>query len=224
MLLVAVLTLMTTRLMCDVDMTEEFELRRLTAGSPHDHHEVVAELDMDSVPVVEAVPMSCDESECRRGRARANARHTMPVGTTNNEEFELHKRTLVEKGEWRRSQKVHEVTPADSAELSAAPDFLRDFASAADGADRFEDAMLDFVDENLQASGMEERTADAKDLKVGLFGDFLEARGHGKFFEWVREPLGYVLKVVREEGKPKVVRPVMLMEYILKVRCVPVAK
>ena len=54
--------------------------------------------------------------------------------------------------------------------------------------------MIDFVEEHLQSGGCEERTADAKDLKVGMFGDFLDARGHGNFFKWEAEPLGWVLK------------------------------
>jgi hypothetical protein len=123
----------------------------------------------------------------------------------------------VEKGEFRRSKAVHEVTPSGSADMASAPDHLREFAGTADAADRFEKAMLDFVEEHLQDGGCEERTADAKDLKVGLFGDFLESRGHGQFVEWIPEPTGWVLRAVTDNGIIRVPRPVMIMEYVLKV-------
>ena len=155
--------------------------------------------------------------EQRRGRARANARHKPPERPTNNHEYELYTRTLVEKGEFRRSKAVHEVTPSGSANMASAPDHLHEFAGTADAADRFEKAMLDFVEEHLQDGGCEERTADAKDLKVGLFGDFLESRGHGQFVEWIPEPTGWVLRAVTDNGIIRVPRPVMIMEYVLKV-------
>ena len=122
----------------------------------------------------------------------------------------------MEKGEYRRSRKVHEVAPSGTRNLDEAPDFLRDFGGDNETADAFEQQMLNWVDENLNEGGAEERTLDQKDRNVGLFGDFLEARQHGSFFEWVSEPTGYVLKSVMAGGEPLVAKPVMIMEYILK--------
>ena len=77
--------------------------------------------------------------------------------------------------------------------------------------------MLAWVDGNLNEGGAEERTLDARDRKVGLFGDFLEARQHGKFVEWVAEPTGYSLRPCRAaSGEVVTPKVVMLMEYILK--------
>ena len=180
---------------------------------------LVAALPLDQFQ--EGIPVGTVKArvlgEQRRGRARANARHKPPERPTNNHEYELYTRTLVEKGEFRRSKAVHEVTPSGSADMASAPDHLREFAGTADAADRFEKAMLDFVEEHLQDGGCEERTADAKDLKVGLFGDFLESRGHGQFVEWIPEPTGWVLRAVTDNGIIRVPRPVMIMEYVLKV-------
>ena len=59
--------------------------------------------------------------------------------------------------------------------------------------------MLAFEEENFEGAGTEVRSMDQRDRKVGLFGDFLERVGHGKFVEWRsnKEQGGlYELKVV----------------------------
>lgn len=60
--------------------------------------------------------------------------------------------------------------------------------------------MLNWTDSNLNEGGAEERTLDAKDLKVGMFGDFLEARQHGTFVQWEPGPTGHSLKPCRTPG------------------------
>ena len=170
----------------------------------------------DRLPIARATTQ-LDVVEHRRGRKRANGRLAAGAGGADQRsEYATQQRTLVEKGEYRRSRKVHEVAPSGTRNLDEAPDFLRDFGGDNETADAFEQQMLNWVDENLNEGGAEERTLDQKDRNVGLFGDFLEARQHGSFFEWVSEPTGYVLKSVMAGGEPLVAKPVMIMEYILK--------
>ena len=45
--------------------------------------------------------------------------------------------------------------------------------------------MQQYTDENFNQHGVQARTADYRERKVGLFGDFLERVGHGKYVEWV---------------------------------------
>ena len=41
----------------------------------------------------------------------------------------------------------------------------------------------EFEEENFEGAGTEVRSMDQRDRKVGLFGDFLQRVGHGKFVE-----------------------------------------
>ena len=65
--------------------------------------------------------------------------------------------------------------------------------------------MQQYTDENFNQHGVQARTADYRERKVGLFGDFLERVGHGKYVEWVsNEEQGgyYELKLVMKVGVP----------------------
>ena len=46
--------------------------------------------------------------------------------------------------------------------------------------------MQQYTDGNFNQDGVQARTADYRERKVGLFGDFLERIGRGKYVEWVR--------------------------------------
>lgn len=72
------------------------------------------------------------------------------------------------------------VGPAGGANFSSAPD-RPDFGADAEGDDKFGEQMLGWVNGNLNDAGIEARTLDARELKVGMFGDFAETRGHGKY-------------------------------------------
>ena len=63
--------------------------------------------------------------------------------------------------------------------------------------------MLEFMNGNLDDDGVEVRTLDWRELKVGLFGDWLESRGHRKCLKWVEEEAGWRLKPVQSEGGRK---------------------
>jgi hypothetical protein len=136
----------------------------------------------------------------RRGRVRANAR-LQPSDSSGESEFNQRNESLLAKGEYRRSKACHEVAPAGHADLESAPDFLRDFGGDESNADAFDAAMISFFDEHLDKGAVEERTIDTRDRQVGLFGDFLEVRGHGQYVKWVQEPTGWRLEAAgRRDG------------------------
>jgi hypothetical protein len=109
------------------------------------------------------------------------------------------------------------VAPAGAGNFSTAPD-RPDFQNGAAGDDVFEREMIGWVEGNLNDAGVEARTLDARELKVGMFGDFAETRGHGKYVEWVLEPLGWKVQPVVVDGVIAVPRPVMIMDWVLRVR------
>ena len=49
----------------------------------------------------------------------------------------------------------------------------------------YAEAMGDYVDDEFDGRAVQERYLDKRDCEVGLFGDFLEQRGHGKHVEWM---------------------------------------
>jgi hypothetical protein len=53
-----------------------------------------------------------------------------------------------------------------------------------DGSAAWAQDMLEFADDNFNDAGIEVRSMDMRDRQVGLFGDFCERMGHGKFVEW----------------------------------------
>ena len=84
----------------------------------------------------------------------------------------------------------------------------------------FEELLCAFVDDNFHGRAVQERYLDTRDCEVGLFGDFLEQRGHGKHVEWVydTENEGWVIKPVTTSGNMHVPRPAMVMDYVIQVR------
>ena len=80
--------------------------------------------------------------------------------------------------------------------------------------------MLGWADDNFNNDGAEQRTVDQKGRAVGIFGDVLEAHEHGHFVQWEAKSTGYVLKPVISDGQLLVPKPVMIMEYILKMAVV----
>ena len=58
------------------------------------------------------------------------------------------------------------------------------YDSGEDGSAEWAKDMLEFADDNFNDAGNEVRSMDMRDRQVGLFGDFCERMGHGKFVEW----------------------------------------
>jgi len=75
------------------------------------------------------------------------------------------------------------VSGSGAANLEALPG-REDFPAGADGEAEWAEALLLFEEANFEGAGTEVRSMDQRDRKVGLFGDFLERVGHGKFVEW----------------------------------------
>ena len=158
----------------------------------------------------------------RRGRAKANA--PLPRATEAPKDSEISRRctALSDQAQYRRTLKCSELAPAGAAVFSSAPD-TRGMEKDASGimsaaaAAQFEEEMLAFVKDNLDEAGVEMRTVDRRELKAGEFGDFCNTRGHGKFVEWVLEPLGWrVQAITNDGGEPLVPKPVMIMDWILR--------
>ena len=88
--------------------------------------------------------------------------------------------------------------PCGGADLEELPG-REEYGGDEDGALDWAAAALQFAEHNFNDNGAEVRSLDQRDCKVGLFGDFCERVGHGKFVEWQpdEEHGGlYALKVV----------------------------
>ena len=96
------------------------------------------------------------------------------------------RKCLADKAWCRRSVVVQAVGAAGASSLDEVPG-REDYDSNEEGALEWAEAALAFTEENFNDGGGEVRSHDQRDCKVGLFGDFLERMGHGKFFEWVQD-------------------------------------
>ena len=132
---------------------------------------------------------------------------------------ENRKASLMEKADFRPTQKVTSVAPAGAGKLDDLPDRM-DFEVATEaGASAFSEAMMEFVQENFYAAGIEARSADQHELKTGFFGFWHEKRGHGKCVEWVKVANGWELHAAKDgEGNLVVPTFASAMEFALLVR------
>ena len=96
---------------------------------------------------------------------------------------------LQAKGWGRRTVAVHAVGPAGGANFSEAPERSA-YPPGADGDAQHEAEQAAFIDAHFHDEGAEVRTLDTRDQRVGLFGDWLERSGYGKYVEWVRAKCG----------------------------------
>ena len=136
-----------------------------------------------------------------RGRVRLHAVQLQASSALDDEDEQ--RKCLADKGWARRSIVIRGVSGSGAANLEELPG-REDFPAGEDGKEQWAEAMLLFEEENFEGAGTEVRSQDQRDRKVGLFGDFLERVGHGKFAEWrSNEEQGglYELKVVKSYGK-----------------------
>ena len=98
------------------------------------------------------------------------------------------RRSLAEKTQ-RRTVHLNAVLASGTADFEAAPS-RASFADGEMGALLHEERFNDYVDGNFDDAGAEVRSLDQRDRKVGLFGDWLEASGYGKYIEWVQDGKG----------------------------------
>ena len=129
-----------------------------------------------------------DEDEpVLRGRVR---RHAITQAVTGPELDDGRHKSLAEKGWARRAVVVRGVGPCGGADLEELPG-REEYGGDEDGALDWAAAALQFAEDNFNGNGAEVRSLDQRDCKVGLFGDFCERVGHGKFES---------LKHVRKKG------------------------
>ena len=119
-------------------------------------------------------------SNVGRGRVRLHAVQKQISSALDEEEEQ--RKCLAEKGWARRSVVLRGVSGSGAANLEALPG-REDFPAGADGEAEWAEALLVFEEANFEGAGNEVRSMDQRDRKVGLFGDFLERVGHGKFVE-----------------------------------------
>ena len=146
----------------------------------------------------------------KRGRARVNA------GVVTSEEIggvarlQERRKSLMAKRGSRRAVLVNGVAPGGTMKLQETPD-RADYVYGDEGTAAYEVDMIEFMAGNIDDDGVE--------LKVGMLGDWLKARGHEKALEWVEEEEGWRLQAVRDE-KGYLVLPsaISIVEYVFKVR------
>ena len=78
---------------------------------------------------------------------------------------------------------IRGVSGSGAQDLEALPG-REDYPAGDDGDAQWAEAMLLFEEDNFEGAGTAVRSMDQRGRKVGLFGDFLERVGHGKFVEW----------------------------------------
>ena len=119
-------------------------------------------------------------SNAQRGRARL---HGVMQSSAGLEVDDDRRKSLGEKGWARRAVVVRSVEPSGAAVFEAVPG-REEYDSGEEGTAEWEKSMLEFADGNFNDAGIEVRSMDQRDRQVGLFGDFLDRVGHGKFVEW----------------------------------------
>ena len=65
------------------------------------------------------------------------------------------------------------VGPSGAAEFEAVP-AREEYESGDEGSAKWAQDMLEFADDNFNDGGIEVRSMDCRDCKVGLYGDVLE--------------------------------------------------
>ena len=146
-----------------------------------------------------------------RGRLRLHGPRDVVVSDDDQ------RRALAEKTQ-RRTVHLHAVLASGAADFEAAPG-RELFGDDEAGADVQEAAFNEYIDGNFDDAGAEVRSLDQRDRKVGLFGDWMEAVGHGRYIECVQDKGTslWQLQPVRDAtGTPLVPRAVAVAEFALR--------
>jgi len=123
--------------------------------------------------------VACDADKQTRGRLRLHGPREVVVSGDDQ------RRALAEKTQ-RRTVHLHAVLASGAADFEAAPG-RELFGDDEAGADAQEAAFNEYIDGNFDDAGAEVRSLDQRDRKVGLFGDWMETVGHGKYVQWVKD-------------------------------------
>jgi hypothetical protein len=145
-----------------------------------------------------------------RGRVRANAAQLSANGQRGLAALVDREKSLMAKGEHRRTASMVAVAPAGTADMSAAPD-RADYPRGAAGTAAYEADMKAFEAGNLDDAGSETRTLDMYEREVGLFAFWAYGRGHDQVAKWVKEETGWRLVPIKADGV-----------FVLPSTCVPI--
>ena len=115
--------------------------------------------------------------------------------------------------EFRPTRKVVAVAPAGAGKFDSMPD-RDDYAAGAEGEAAFARDFEQFVESNFDGKGVELRTIDQHELKVGFFGAWHERCGHGKCVEWQLVEHGWTLAQVIVDGVPVVPTAAAVMSFV----------
>ena len=171
----------TGRLACDVDEAEEMELRRLEAG--------VSDA-MDGGP---SAFSGAGSRGCGKEAAAASATVTRKMGQAGGQADALqilvagyaeHRASLSEKKKYRRAIKIDLKLPEASTALAGVPR-RKDFADGEEGRQAWK-AQLNAYAGDFAYSHVGTETVKGRMGAVGLWGDYCEREGHGKYVEWLR--------------------------------------
>ena len=132
--------------------------------------------------------------------------------------FAEHRASLSEKKKYRRAIKIDLKLPEASTALAGVPR-RKDFAQGEEGRQewkrQFNAYAGDFAYSHVGAETVRGRMGS-----VGMWGDYCEREGHGKFVEWQRKDAGTLKKVVvpvrdAVSGQIKVPDPECIAEYVM---------
>jgi hypothetical protein len=154
---------------------------------------------------------SADEIASVGGRMRVHCPRPVDDQTTDRR-----RRSLMAKN-FRRSAVKTGVLPSGVGDLDHMPR-RQDYARDEQGALCHEKAFESYIDTTFTSAGIEARTLDQRDRKIGRFGDWMEETGHGKFVEWVQAAGTslYTLEVVRDAaGNPRVPSVIAIKEFLV---------
>ena len=80
---------------------------------------------------------------------------------------------------------MHALLACGPADFEEAPG-REEFDKGEEGANEHEQRFNEYVDREFDDAGAEVRSLYQRGCKVGLFGDWLEMSGHGKYIQWVQ--------------------------------------
>ena len=129
-----------------------------------------------------------------------------------------HRASLCEKKKYRRAIKIDLKLPEASTALAGVPR-RRTFAEGEEGRKEWKAAFNAFAGD-FAYSHVGTETIQSRMGAVGMWGDYCEREGHGKFVEWERKEIGTLKKVVvpirdRSTGQIKVPDAECIAEYIM---------
>ena len=203
------------RLERDVDVTEEVELRRLEGG-----HSDAAGDTRGSLPCAAAraewqpatAAGATSNGEVGDGGGQTEARAALVTG------YAEHRASLQDKKKYRRAIKVDLKLPEASTALAGVPR-RKQFPDGDEGRQAWR-ASFNAYAGDFAYSHVCTETVKGRMGAVGMWGDYCEREGHGKYVEWQQKTLGTLKKVVlpvrdAATGQIKVPDAECIAEYIM---------